>query len=207
TDEMIQHMHHAPINLAGKTTLNQLAAVLACCDVYIGADSGVMHLAAASPPASSLRAIFGPSNHLAWMPRTGSASLNVIRRGVLCSPCSYVGHTVGLRHGHEARTCMKLIQPTDVIAGPDGSARNCKQRAIRARETEPALQVLGVPVDNPTFESMLDQIGTWIKGKTPRQICTVNPEFIMVAQKDINFYNILNRCDLCIPDGTGLLWA
>src|SRR5205814_10363876 len=121
-----------------------------------GADSGVMHIAAASPPASSLKAMFGPSNHLAWMPWLPSASLNVIRSGVLCSPCSYVGHTVGLRHGCEARTCMKLIQPTDVVSVPGGSSRFYNNLAIRARETEPALQVLGVPVDNPTFESMLD---------------------------------------------------
>ena len=29
----------------------------------------------------------------------------------------------------------------------------------------------------------------------------------MIAQKDINFRNILRRCDLTVPDGVGLLWA
>jgi N-acetylglucosaminyldiphosphoundecaprenol N-acetyl-beta-D-mannosaminyltransferase len=69
------------------------------------------------------------------------------------------------------------------------------------------LKILGVSVDDPTFDSLLDLIGTWIHDKTPRQICTVNPEFIIKAQRDVNFYNILNRCDLCVPDGVGLLWA
>lgn len=40
-----------------------------------------------------------------------------------------------------------------------------------------------------------------------RHVCTVNPEFVMIAQRDVNFFNILNRADLCIPDGVGLLWA
>ena len=29
----------------------------------------------------------------------------------------------------------------------------------------------------------------------------------MIAQHDVNFRNILNRADLCVPDGVGLLWA
>jgi N-acetylglucosaminyldiphosphoundecaprenol N-acetyl-beta-D-mannosaminyltransferase len=29
----------------------------------------------------------------------------------------------------------------------------------------------------------------------------------MVARHDPNFFNILNRADLCVPDGIGLLWA
>lgn len=29
----------------------------------------------------------------------------------------------------------------------------------------------------------------------------------MIARQDINFYNILSRADLCVPDGVGLLWA
>ena len=39
------------------------------------------------------------------------------------------------------------------------------------------------------------------------QIATVNPEFIMAAQKDEEFHRLLNQADLCIPDGVGLLLA
>jgi N-acetylglucosaminyldiphosphoundecaprenol N-acetyl-beta-D-mannosaminyltransferase len=39
------------------------------------------------------------------------------------------------------------------------------------------------------------------------QIATVNPEFIMTAQDDAEFRQILNEVDLCIPDGVGLLLA
>jgi N-acetylglucosaminyldiphosphoundecaprenol N-acetyl-beta-D-mannosaminyltransferase len=135
---------------------------------------------------------------------------------VLCSPCSYIGHTVGLRHGCPARTCMALIEPQDVLAGLnpyDGQPGRFRQSvqlplAIRRRAKPPDLRVLGVPIDAITFGGLIEQIKLWAaSGQTPRQICTVNPEFLMTAQRDINFFNILNRCDLCVPDGVGLLWA
>ncbi len=197
-DEVLRHMRHTPVNLVGQTTLNQLAAVIACASQYIGADSGVLHVAAAvDTPITSL---YGPSNYLAWGPRSQHAA--VVRSGVLCSPCSYVGHTVGLRHGCEARTCMKLIAPEHVLDG---------RYPTRTRDTRttPALSILGIPIHATTFAELLDEIGQWIKSDNPcpHQVCTVNPEFTMVAQQDVNFYNILNRVDLCLPDGVGLLWA
>jgi len=39
------------------------------------------------------------------------------------------------------------------------------------------------------------------------QIATVNPEFILEAQKDEKFKNILNNCDLNIADGAGIKLA
>ncbi len=38
-------------------------------------------------------------------------------------------------------------------------------------------------------------------------IVTPNPEFILLAQKDHEFKQILNDADLCLPDGTGLRFA
>jgi N-acetylglucosaminyldiphosphoundecaprenol N-acetyl-beta-D-mannosaminyltransferase len=55
----------------------------------------------------------------------------------------------------------------------------------------------------------LDQIGAWIDAPQPlcRQICTVNPEFIVDASRDPNFAAALGRADLRVPDGVGVLWA
>jgi N-acetylglucosaminyldiphosphoundecaprenol N-acetyl-beta-D-mannosaminyltransferase len=39
------------------------------------------------------------------------------------------------------------------------------------------------------------------------QIATVNPEFVMAAQQDAHFREILRRADLCLADGVGLLFA
>lgn len=69
--------------------------------------------------------------------------------------------------------------------------------------------VLDMPVDAITYPELLATIGHWIEMelRQPHQICTTNPEFIMTARRDPNFYNILQRAHICIPDGVGLLWA
>jgi len=46
-----------------------------------------------------------------------------------------------------------------------------------------------------------------ILGVKIHQIATVNPEFILEAQKNEAFKNILNSCDLNIADGVGIKFA
>ena len=113
-DAVQMAMHWPATNLSGRTSLSQLAALLEQCDLFLGANSGVMHLAAAMGVA--VVALFGPSNHLAWGPWTPAGLSTVVRLGVCCSPCSYVGHSVGLRDGCWHRSCMADMQPAQVLA-------------------------------------------------------------------------------------------
>lgn len=201
-ESMLQHMQHQPLNLVAKTTLNQLAAVLERAEEYYSTDSGVMHIATAALPHDKLlNVLYGPSNHLAWGPYRDQPA-NIYRSGVRCSPCSYVGHTLGLRNGCEARTCMKILTAQQVLS---------RETTIpnEAQPLPPTLRVLGVPIHAMTFAGFLDQLGAWIKQESPspRQLCTVNPEYIMLAQQDVLMYNILKRADLCVADGVGVLWA
>jgi N-acetylglucosaminyldiphosphoundecaprenol N-acetyl-beta-D-mannosaminyltransferase len=189
-------MQHTPINLTGQTTLNQLAAVLERCAGYYGADSGVLHIAAAA--GTPVTAIYGPSNAAAWRPYTERRT--IVTSGTRCSPCSYVGNTVGLRAGCDARTCMKTVT-VDMVLNP--AERDSQPAPIDI----PKIRVLGLPVHSITFAGLLDQLKIWISEDHARQICTINPEFIMAAQRDILFYTILRRADLCVPDGVGLLLA
>lgn len=203
------------INLVGRTSLPQLAAVIARADLFIGADSGVMHIAAAT--GTPVVSIFGPSNPAAWRPWTVGGHAAVISSGVECSPCSYVGHAVGARAGCQARTCMKLAQPEQVLA----AARRVLQGADESSAQAPAqlcssntsrsdsrMKILGVPVDAITYDGWLRAIEAWVAaGEGARHVCTVNPEFIMIARSDPIFFNILNRAAICVPDGVGLLWA
>ena len=101
------------LNLAGKTSLPQLAALLERCQLFLGADSGVMHLAVAA--GVPVVALFGPSNHLAWGPWAPAERARVVRLGLNCSPCSYVGHRVGQREGCWHRSCMADLQPEQVL--------------------------------------------------------------------------------------------
>lgn len=69
-------------------------------------------------------------------------------------------------------------------------------------------RILGVPADPITFRGMLAQIEQWIaRGDRLYQICTVNPEFIVIAQSDAAFYQVLQQADLCVLDGWGAVWA
>src|SRR5512143_119175 len=67
--------------------------------------------------------------------------------------------------------------------------------------------ILGIPIHDVTLLETLDWIDRFIQARSPHQIATVNPEFIMAAQKDAEFKQILNRSTLNIPDGVGVLWA
>jgi len=69
------------------------------------------------------------------------------------------------------------------------------------------LKILGVKIDSITFEQAITKIDKFICDKKPSQIVTVNPEFIMAAQKDKLFKKILNQADLAVADGFGLILA
>jgi exopolysaccharide biosynthesis WecB/TagA/CpsF family protein len=205
---------HAPfIDLSGQTTLNQLGAVLESADVFIGADSGVMHLACAA--GAPVVAIFGPSSADAWGPWTPESPSIVVRSAPECSPCSYVGHGVGLRDGTPARTCMKMVTPERVYRAAKQLLNGEIRPGIPATTTSipsiwtKRIHVLGLPISAITYTEWLELIDQWVH-ETPERlhhVCTINPEFTMLAQTDVNFHNILSRCDLTVPDGVGLLWA
>jgi exopolysaccharide biosynthesis WecB/TagA/CpsF family protein len=206
----------AVLDLIGKTTLGQLSALLATADVFLGADSGVMHLAAAA--GARVAALFGPSNAAAWRPYTPEGRAIVLRSGVECSPCSYVETGVGARDGCAARTCMRLITPQmaasavsalaadapDTFAHPFPAGRALVSMPDRAA---PTIDILGFPVSRVTNAAWMTLLEGWAEGERPRHVCTLNPEMIMIARKDPIFAAIVRRCALTVPDGVGLLWA
>jgi len=69
------------------------------------------------------------------------------------------------------------------------------------------IDILGVRVDDVTYDEALDHVASFVAAKTPRQIATVNPEFIMAAQTDAEFREVLKHTALNLPDGVGVLWA
>jgi N-acetylglucosaminyldiphosphoundecaprenol N-acetyl-beta-D-mannosaminyltransferase len=75
--------------------------------------------------------------------------------------------------------------------------------------TIPTVNILGVEVHRVDVAATLEQIARWIAAPaaTCRQICTVNPEFIIDANRDQKFADALRRADLRVPDGVGVLWA
>ncbi len=92
-------------NIAGETSLTQLASILHVCQLFIGNDSGPMHLAAAvGIPTIGL---YGPGDPGRFGPV--GAQCQTLRRKRDCPPC--LG--TSCRFGGEG--CMSEIQVEDVI--------------------------------------------------------------------------------------------
>ncbi|MEI7553810.1 glycosyltransferase family 9 protein [Candidatus Chlorohelix sp.] len=129
-EQVIKQMRFSDnaVNLAGKTGVREVTAFLGMCDLFIGNDAGLMHLAATV--GAPLVGIFGPTNPQAWQPygtqghelesetkarRSGS----IIVRAELelpCRPCLYRGMELGSRTGCAPRPCLSEIKVEQVVA-------------------------------------------------------------------------------------------
>ena len=69
------------------------------------------------------------------------------------------------------------------------------------------MNILGVRVDDVTTDETLALVDRFIGEGRPHQIVTVNPEFVIEAQRNAEFRVALNESALALPDGVGLLWA
>jgi heptosyltransferase-2 len=90
-------------NLAGRTTIAELKAVLSLASLVVSNDTGAAHVGAALGVPTVV--IFGPTEHFATHPLSDSAA--VVRRDVDCSPCMLKDCPIDHR-------CMTRVQVDDV---------------------------------------------------------------------------------------------
>lgn len=102
------------ICVAGLSGIRTLAVLLKRAALYVGNDSGVMHIAAAV--GTPVVALFGPSNPAEWGPRGGPAE--VIYKGLDCRVCFHPTCQRG------EQNCMKLITIDEVM---NAAARQIRQ--------------------------------------------------------------------------------
>lgn len=69
------------------------------------------------------------------------------------------------------------------------------------------ITILDVPVHPVTMAETLQLAQQFMAEARLHQIATVNPEFVMTAQRDPEFLAVLLAADLCLADGVGLLYA
>ncbi len=69
------------------------------------------------------------------------------------------------------------------------------------------ITILGIPIDNVTTDDVMAHIAVWLEQGGAHQIATVNPEFVMEAQHNAEFREVLLNTALNTPDGFGLLLA
>lgn len=93
------------LNLAGKTSMRELMALIKRCNFFVTNDSGPMHIAAAF--GVPLAAIFGSTDHSGTSPYTEKAV--IIRKDVPCAPCK-------LRECPTDHCCMTEVTADDVVS-------------------------------------------------------------------------------------------
>ena len=82
-----------------------------------------------------------------------------------------------------------------------------------------AVKMLGIKITNSSKKEILEEVQKYLdsgeknsqKGtkKTikPLVIATPNPEQVIFAQQNSHFRDLINRVDIAIPDGVGIVWA
>jgi len=75
------------------------------------------------------------------------------------------------------------------------------------QQIPPTATILDVNIHALTNTQTLALIEKFIASGQPHQLVTVNPEFVVTAQRDPEFREIINRAALALPDGIGLLKA
>jgi heptosyltransferase II len=103
-EEVVSKMRATPLNLAGRTSVRQLMALLSQCRLLVTNDSGPMHVAAAF--GVPIVAIFGSTDHTTTSPL--SASCRIVRKPTACAPCLKTECPTDHR-------CMTAITVADVV--------------------------------------------------------------------------------------------
>jgi heptosyltransferase-3 len=104
---ILENCRTHPINLAGRLTLKQLAALSRRCRLFIGVDTAPMHIAAAV--GTPVIALFGPSGEFNWGP-WGDGHV-VIKKDWECRPCGKDGC-----QGSKKSRCLEEISEEEVLA-------------------------------------------------------------------------------------------
>jgi lipopolysaccharide heptosyltransferase II len=111
--ERVQSTMHSQMpcrNLSGAEELLLTTALIEQCDLFVGNDSGLMHIAAAvNTPTIG---IFGLTNPQAWTPFMPADPTRgrAVYRQLPCMPCNYVGLHSGDTLGCATRDCLTQIQ-------------------------------------------------------------------------------------------------
>ena len=70
-----------------------------------------------------------------------------------------------------------------------------------------SIELLGVRVDDVTYDDLLSYVDRFVASGQPHQIVTLNPEMLVAAHRNPAFRELLNQCDLNVADGVGLTLA
>ncbi len=105
TQIVAEHMHTSALNLAGKTSIGGLGALISQLDLFISNDTGPAHLAQAVGCPTII--LFGPASYRRWAPLDQTRYI-ALRNPVPCSPCDYWDCPID-------HPCLRGLHPSVVL--------------------------------------------------------------------------------------------
>src|SRR3989338_1385861 len=68
-------------------------------------------------------------------------------------------------------------------------------------------EIFGVKIDDIPLAGLLEILSDDLASPSFHLITTLNPEFLLQAREDEEFYELLHKADLALPDGVGMRFA
>lgn len=69
------------------------------------------------------------------------------------------------------------------------------------------VDILGAPVARLTLDQAARAVADFVREGRPRQVITLNPEYLYRAQSEPELMETMRRADLVTADGVGIVWA
>jgi lipopolysaccharide heptosyltransferase II len=127
SNAIIAGMKRKPTDLTGKTAIAELPALLSRCQLFIGNDSGAMHVASAV--GLPVVAIFGPTDPFGTAPVTPKCT--IVQEKPYCSPCF-------LRRCPTDHRCMTRVSAESVTEAARAWLAAAGVRGSVSEEVRPA---------------------------------------------------------------------
>jgi N-acetylglucosaminyldiphosphoundecaprenol N-acetyl-beta-D-mannosaminyltransferase len=70
-----------------------------------------------------------------------------------------------------------------------------------------SVEILGVRVDDATYDDLIDLVDAFVASGRPHHIVTLNTEMVIAAHEEASFAEVLNSADLNVADGVGVMLA
>ncbi len=112
SEEIAAQTRHRVVSLAGRTDVNQLAALFSDAALVVSGNCGPMHLAAAT--GTPVIGLHGPTNAAQWGP--WNRNVSIVRAEMPCSPCLNLGFEYGCQALPDGTSpCMHIIEVAGVM--------------------------------------------------------------------------------------------
>lgn len=109
-DVLLKQQSEKLINLAGKLRFSDVAELISKSQIYVGPDTAVTHLAAAT--GTKTIALYGPTNPVKWAPWSHKNNVVLVQGVGDCVPCHEEGCE---RHKQSYSRCLENLDSSVVI--------------------------------------------------------------------------------------------